>query len=483
MATKRALIVDDSRTAQHRLKKLLRSYDLDIVAVDSAESALSYLSSSVPDVVFMDHLMPGMDGFRALQIIKSHPATATIPVIMYTSKSGDVYTSQARALGALDVVSKDTINATDLSHVLKAIHIYREEDRSASEKARRDSAPEAALPTEDVAATGQGCGEPDNPPETGNLLSLELRLRELEHTIDDNRRIVTSRLVREMQGVRHLVNKLATEVGDLKQANVDSRKTEEDSQEAESQSTHNTTRSRGGLARVAAVVALIALGGLGWWQLDRQMESVQAHQAEQSAQVSSALAEFERNAAHRADTAPVASSRSSTPPDTPLAERYLPDLSWAINQSSLQGFHRDLVAPETAQRLNELIARLSSRDFRGRIQVSVNAGDFCVVTDMGGQPQLPDSDSRMEDCALVSEFFGMNASDVMAERLEAMLAESSLYMNEAIDLIIRPLDRVFRDYPAMAGSTSAHEWNEAARLNNRVLVDLEPGAPLAAQAD
>lgn len=483
MATKRALIVDDSKTAQHRLKKLLRSYDLDIVAVDSAESALSYLSSSVPDVVFMDHLMPGMDGFRALQIIKSHPATATIPVIMYTSKSGDVYTSQARALGALDVVSKDTINATDLSHVLKAIHIYREEDRGASDQAKTDKAAATASPTDEAAAAGPGNAEPDNPPETGNLLSLELRLRELEHTIDDNRRIVTSRLVREMQGVRHLVNKLSTEVGDLKQATDDSRKAEEESPEAESQSTHSTARSRSGLGRVAAVVALMALGGLGWWQLDRQMDAMHAQQAEQSAQVSSALAEFERNAARRAEAAPVASSRSSVPSSNPSDGRYLPDLSWAINQTSIQDFHRDLVAPETAQRLNELVARLSSRDFRGQIQVSVNAGDFCVVTDMGGQPQLPDSDSRMEGCALVSEFFGMNASEVMAERLEAMLAESSLYMDEAISLSIHPLDRVFRDYPAMDGSTPAQEWNEAARLNNRVLVDLEPGAPLAAKAD
>ena len=42
--------------------------------------------------------MPGIDGSRALQIIKSNPDTAMIPVIMYTSKSGDVYTGQARAL-------------------------------------------------------------------------------------------------------------------------------------------------------------------------------------------------------------------------------------------------------------------------------------------------------------------------------------------------------------------------------------------------
>src|SRR5690625_3148002 len=111
MATKRALIVDDSKTAQFRLRKMLREYDLAIVAVDSAEAALSHLASNLPDVVFLDHMMPGLDGFRALQIIKSHPVTADLPVIMYTSKSGDLYASEARALGALDILNKDNVDA------------------------------------------------------------------------------------------------------------------------------------------------------------------------------------------------------------------------------------------------------------------------------------------------------------------------------------------------------------------------------------
>src|SRR5690625_2438463 len=124
MATKRALIVDDSKTAQFRLRKMLREYDLAIVAVDSAEAALSHLASNLPDVVFLDHMMPGLDGFRALQIIKSHPVTADLPVIMYTSKSGDLYASEARALGALDILNKDNVDAEQLQSVLSGIGIY-----------------------------------------------------------------------------------------------------------------------------------------------------------------------------------------------------------------------------------------------------------------------------------------------------------------------------------------------------------------------
>ena len=54
----------------------------------------------------MDHLMPGMDGFQAIQAIKGNPDTATIPVVMYTSQEGELYVSQARALGAVGVLPK-----------------------------------------------------------------------------------------------------------------------------------------------------------------------------------------------------------------------------------------------------------------------------------------------------------------------------------------------------------------------------------------
>jgi CheY-like chemotaxis protein len=46
---------------------------------------------------FMDHLMPGMDGFEAVSAIKNNPHTATIPIMMYTSQEGELYVGQARA--------------------------------------------------------------------------------------------------------------------------------------------------------------------------------------------------------------------------------------------------------------------------------------------------------------------------------------------------------------------------------------------------
>ena len=66
--------------------------------------------------------MPGMDGFQAVQAIKNNPRTATIPIMMYTSQEGELYLSQARALGAIGVLPKQ-IKHADVSKVLDQLHL------------------------------------------------------------------------------------------------------------------------------------------------------------------------------------------------------------------------------------------------------------------------------------------------------------------------------------------------------------------------
>ena len=122
MGAKRALIVDDSKSARLFLARVLEKYDIDVDSAESAEAAIDYLVSNRPDVIFMDHLMPGMDGLQAVQQIKNDPRTATIPIMMYTSQEGELYLGQARALGAIGVLPKQ-IKPTDVSKVLYELHL------------------------------------------------------------------------------------------------------------------------------------------------------------------------------------------------------------------------------------------------------------------------------------------------------------------------------------------------------------------------
>src|SRR5580658_6737674 len=122
MGAKRALIVDDSKSARLFLARTLEKYDIDVDSAESAEAAIDYLNSNRPDVIFMDHLMPGMDGLQAVQAIKNDPRTATIPIMMYTSQEGELYLGQARALGAVGVLPKQ-IKPADVSKVLYQLHL------------------------------------------------------------------------------------------------------------------------------------------------------------------------------------------------------------------------------------------------------------------------------------------------------------------------------------------------------------------------
>src|ERR1700745_19252 len=122
MGAKRALIVDDSKSARLFLARVLEKYDIDVDSAESAEAAIDYLSSNRPDVIFMDHLLQGLAGLQAWRASKNDPRTATIPIMMYTSQEGEVYLGQARALGALGVLPKQ-IKPADVSKVLYQLHL------------------------------------------------------------------------------------------------------------------------------------------------------------------------------------------------------------------------------------------------------------------------------------------------------------------------------------------------------------------------
>jgi CheY-like chemotaxis protein/predicted nucleic acid-binding protein len=113
--SKKALIVDDSRLACKVMAKMLDSFNIEYTEVYSAEDALISIARSHPDVIFLDHTMPGMDGLEMIKILKANPKTQLIPVLMYTAKEGEFYVKQAMALGAADVLPKG----------LEEIHLHK----------------------------------------------------------------------------------------------------------------------------------------------------------------------------------------------------------------------------------------------------------------------------------------------------------------------------------------------------------------------
>lgn len=97
MTIQTALVVDDSRSARYILQRLLEQRRIRVAVAASAQQAFAYLQAHRPDVVFMDDMMPGMDGLEAVERLGADPRTADIPVILYT---GNEHATAATIAGA-----------------------------------------------------------------------------------------------------------------------------------------------------------------------------------------------------------------------------------------------------------------------------------------------------------------------------------------------------------------------------------------------
>lgn len=107
MAVKTALVVDDSKSARIMLSRLVQKNGLEVTMVESGEEAIAHLADSpLPDVIFMDHMMPGMDGLATTREISKNPTTSHIPVLMYTSKEGPEYEAEMLSSGAYAMLGK-----------------------------------------------------------------------------------------------------------------------------------------------------------------------------------------------------------------------------------------------------------------------------------------------------------------------------------------------------------------------------------------
>jgi DNA-binding response OmpR family regulator len=100
------LIVDDAPTNLEVISAALEAVGLEIAIALSGEQALEQLQYSQPDLILLDVMMPGMDGFEVCQRLKQVPATQTIPVIFMTALADIDHKIKGLELGAVDYITK-----------------------------------------------------------------------------------------------------------------------------------------------------------------------------------------------------------------------------------------------------------------------------------------------------------------------------------------------------------------------------------------
>jgi twitching motility two-component system response regulator PilH len=120
MSIHKVLIVDDSKTEQMFLMELLQSNGYLARTADNAEEAFKRLAEETPDLILMDIVMPGQNGFQLTRAINRTPEYTEIPIFICTSKSLETDRVWGMRQGARDYITKP-VNATELLGKIKAL--------------------------------------------------------------------------------------------------------------------------------------------------------------------------------------------------------------------------------------------------------------------------------------------------------------------------------------------------------------------------
>jgi CheY-like chemotaxis protein len=456
MGAKRALIVDDSKSARLFLARILEKYDLDVDNAENAEAAIEYLASHRPDVIFMDHMMPGMDGFQAVQAIKNNPRTATIPIMMYTSQEGELYLGQARALGAVGVLPKQ-IKQADVSKVLYQLHLVADRRRPEQTTFTAVNAPHGVTEVStspDLAAIAAAA----DPTAPVALTTATLR----EHFAELRRALVA--------GVDTQTDRITAEVRALLLESLPP--------PAPGSLPPRPPVPWGWI--VASVALAIALAStMLWWRNVNQLTDVKAQLVELRAAVGeqqsfAGMAAYPQGRAvpggaptgasrAMAEAAPgvgaAGVSRQGAPGETKPTVMSVPYGAEALGGTRLEA-------------VRQLIYRLVKDNASGAVDIRTFAGRFCLVGNSVDGFSLAPDETLFAKCDLV----GNPSEDALSPAQHTPLALANLAgdvrhsTHGALQVQSSVGDPAFVavQYPPVSSDLTAGEWNRAASANNRV---------------
>ena len=112
------LVVDDHPDNNDMLCRLLQTCGHRPVSAFSGEGALAMLGTEKPDLVILDVMMPGMDGLEVLRHIRSNPAVAVTPVVLFSGVADPLFTEHALSKGANDFWVKGTFDLSQLEDMV-----------------------------------------------------------------------------------------------------------------------------------------------------------------------------------------------------------------------------------------------------------------------------------------------------------------------------------------------------------------------------
>ena len=422
---KTALVVDDSKLARYVLKEMLLDFGIKVETAESAEEALGSLSAFRPDVIFMDHMMPGMDGLQAVQAIKSDPKTATIPILMYTSKDEGVYVNQARALGAVGVLPKK-LKPVQLEKVLVQLRLVPAKELEPLKE------PEPLKETETVSVKG-----------SQHTLE-ELARSASEEQEKDSMRLLFRQLFSEQrdsikQDQWQLVGAMAEQITPIVLA------------ARHKIATWHVVALSGLFVFLMCILvllySLVSDGELQQQKFDHQIKEqkiilLRLEKSFQNAQLNQELAAESLN-----------------------KELNIKPIEWAINQNPQLSFYNPLSSTGTRRYVIQLINQLDDFGFNGTLYLQFHSGNFCQQIIESGEQALVSAEKSLSQCQFILQ--DINNPSVLAEFENFLINISQEYPH--INVIFESVGSqlTLQDYPEISEDITAGQWNEIAKRNNR----------------
>jgi twitching motility two-component system response regulator PilH len=117
------MIVDDSPTEVHVMKTALEKHGFQTLSASDGSECLTLAREVRPDLIFMDVVMPGLNGYQATRTLRRDPITKSIPIVIVSTKNQETDRIWGMRQGAVDYLVKP-VDATDL--VAKAQEVLRE---------------------------------------------------------------------------------------------------------------------------------------------------------------------------------------------------------------------------------------------------------------------------------------------------------------------------------------------------------------------
>ncbi len=429
---------------------MLEKYDIDVDMAESAEQAIEYLKGNRPDAIFMDHLMPGMDGLQAVKAIKGNPQTAMIPIMMYTSQEGELYVGQARALGAMGVLPKQ-VRPVDVSKVLYELHLLPDR-RDLVEAALHPVEIDSGVPVErppKIAAAA--------PADWGRRIEAAVK----DQAVDIRRFIVASldsfstRIISDVRNAMPIQG--ADPIAPLPPP---------------------PQSAWPWIAGILAACLVAVAFAANWLNARNDLASARA----ELAALKSSNSELQRS---RLDltttvkelTAALGAANSAAQPPAAAGS------GSAADPSRVEPVPYGEIAFDRSRLdvLRDLLMKLESQNFHGVVKITSSAGLFCLSgnpTD-GYQPAAPTL--PVGRCDLI----GNPLDDALSGQQRQSLAFANLVAGVrqrtagAITVALESIGSTHPStpYPPRSDSLTAADWNKAAAANNRVEFSVERATP------